>query len=266
MSRHLSPATAKVYLASIAAAHRRHGFSNPLRHNPTLTLALRGLKRSKATLCARHQRAALTPPVLRSLLLQLSHTREYCHHDRRMLRAAFLLAFFGFLRVSEFAVTHGSSFDPRMHATMADITWHKEHHLTFHLRRSKTDQLARGHDIVIGPAHNGLCPIQAMRWYFKSCPHSPVRSPLFHLSSGRPLTRRFFLRCMRDLLRAAGFDALAFNTHSLRIGAATTAAQAGIPTHLIQRLGRWRSKAYRSYVRGHPTQLRRLTMTLAHTT
>ena len=41
----------------------------------------------------------------------------------------------------------------------------------------------------------------------------------------------------------------ATSTHSLQIGAATTAAAAGIPTHTIKQLGRWRSSAYRSYIR-----------------
>ena len=40
-----------------------------------------------------------------------------------------------------------------------------------------------------------------------------------------------------------------FGSHSFRIGAATTAAAAGVPDHLTQVLGRWTSNAYMPYIR-----------------
>ena len=40
-----------------------------------------------------------------------------------------------------------------------------------------------------------------------------------------------------------------FSSHSFRIGAATVAGRNGIPDHLIQELGRWKSNAFQSYLR-----------------
>ena len=49
--------------------------------------------------------------------------------------------------------------------------------------------------------------------------------------------------------RTAGIDDAGFSGHSLRIGAATAAAAAGIPDHTIKMLGRWQSEAYHLYIR-----------------
>ena len=39
------------------------------------------------------------------------------------------------------------------------------------------------------------------------------------------------------------------NTHTFRIGGASAAASAGVPDSVIQILGRWKSDAYRRYIR-----------------
>ena len=57
------------------------------------------------------------------------------------------------------------------------------------------------------------------------------------------------------MLRDHGLDYSNYHGHSFRIGAATSAAAAGIPDHAIKMLGRWDSSAYLLYVRTPPAQL-----------
>lgn len=45
-----------------------------------------------------------------------------------------------------------------------------------------------------------------------------------------------------------GFDDTHFSMHSLRIGGASTLAAAGKPSHYIQKMGRWKSLAFLSYI------------------
>ena len=43
-----------------------------------------------------------------------------------------------------------------------------------------------------------------------------------------------------------------FSSHSFRNGAATSAARAGIPDHLIHVFGHWKSNAYKQHIQTPP--------------
>ena len=57
-----------------------------------------------------------------------------------------------------------------------------------------------------------------------------------------------FVDSVRSALTKANFPADIFTGHSFCIGAATTAASAGICDSSIQSLGHWKSNAYLLYV------------------
>ena len=80
--------------------------------------------------------------------------------------------------------------------------------------------------------------------------------PLFTFKDGSPLTRHSCLKHLRRFLHKAGYLPQDFNTHSFRIGAATSAAHSGLPVHQIKLLGRWKRKAYCRYIRSrHPAKV-----------
>ena len=110
------------------------------------------------------------------------------------------------------------------------------------IKQSKTDPFV---EIFLGRSGAEVCPVQALIQYIGVCPPTP--GPLFILSTGAPLTRAHLVSCLQSVLRQSGLDDSAYNGHSFRIGAATTAAQQGLEDSLIQTLGRWRSDAYKLY-------------------
>ena len=67
---------------------------------------------------------------------------------------------------------------------------------------------------------------------------------------------------LAGILEQSGLSHKNYNIHSFRIGAATTARQAGIPDAQIQMLGRWQSNAYKQYIKTPREELARLSKQL----
>ena len=94
------------------------------------------------------------------------------------------------------------------------------------LKCSKTDPFRAGVAIFVGRTDNLLCPVAAVFAYLAIHPQQP--GPLFMFKDGSYLTRERLVARLRTGLRQAGLGADRYSGHSFRIGAVTTAAQAGI--------------------------------------
>ena len=73
--------------------------------------------------------------------------------------------------------------------------------------------------------------------------------PFFLMPGDVPLSRDTLVKKAREALGLSGVEMDSYFGHSFRIGAATTAAMAGVEDSLIRALGRWRSAAYLTYIR-----------------
>ena len=76
------------------------------------------------------------------------------------------------------------------------------------------------------------------------------------------MTKQLLTSETRSLLQKSGFNAAHYVGHSYRIGAATTAAAAKLPSWLIKTLGRWTSDCYERYIKIPPVTLYGVSATL----
>ena len=105
------------------------------------------------------------------------------------------------------------------------------------IRYSKTDQCGQGCTIAIpaGQAPNSsVCPFSVTQTYLTMHPQSP------HFD-GSPVRRFQFTAVLKRALQFMGLQDAHYTSHSFQIGAATSAAKAGIPQANIQRMGHWQS-------------------------
>ena len=211
--------------------------------NPSIRLLLNGFRKLRPQ--GNDKRLPFTPSLLHGLINRL---RQGCFGDYvdSMLEVALLTAFYGFLRVGEYT-TRTQAFDPSRDLTVADITLH-EQHFTLHLKHSKSDRNNIGVDIVISSTNTTFCPLSCMRAYLARRPAASGDEPLFLTAEGRPMTGPWFAAKLRLLCLECGLPPGRYTAHSLRIGAATTAASVA-PVSTLKALGRWSSGAYSRYLR-----------------
>lgn len=236
-------ATISTYISGIAFGMQTLGWPD-VTHCFIIRRLVDGCRRKHAR---RDTRCPITLPILKRIINSLAHvcTTSY---ESALFQAAFLVAFFGFLRVGELTVNsrHGPISLSEGDVHIRGLGRHEKMHVT--IQRSKTDQAGRGCCIVIPPndmAH--LCPIHAVSAYLAL--RSPLGIAFFRHFDSHPLTRHEFNAMLKRAITFLGLPVAFFSSHSFRIGAATSAAMAGVPDVCIQNMGRWASNTHRRYIR-----------------
>lgn len=202
--------------------------------------AIKGLKRGGVR---SDSRRPLSVDTLRGLVRILGGIC-FSAYEIALFRAAFVLAFFGAFRVGE--LVSSSKLAPgglqrtevEFGAGRVDI-W---------LRRSKTDQHGKGRRVMLYAIDiEAICPVVAVQLFLAMRPN--IGGPLLIHADGSPLTRFQFVRLFRLGLEKVGLAPMEYGSHSFRIGAATEAARLGLGDTAVQRIGRWESRRFRSYIR-----------------
>ena len=237
------PATAKTYVRAIGFHCKLYSEIDPT-NRFIVSKLLEGMKR------LRHKSDTRLPITL-SMLNQILHklgtvcTNKF---ETKLFSAAFTLAFFGFLRVGEITLSKGST--PDRVLSRNDVIL-QQHALNIHIRQSKNDQYGKGVHITIQKVGGLACPVRNMAGFLDIRP--AIQGPLFCHYGGTPLTRYQFSAILNKVLTIVGFDTRLYKTHSFRIGAVSRAYEMGHSDADIQAAGRWRSDAFKTYIRSPTT-------------
>ena len=163
----LAHATIKLYLSAVHNLHVTTGLHREFtaQLTPKLELAMKGIKKEKA-LNSPCTRLPITIDIMSKLKSTLGESSE--NYDNIMLWAACALAFFGFLRCSEFTVPSQEEYCQTSHLSLEDIVIDSRTSPTMiqvTIKQSKTDPFRVGCKLCLGKTGRDICPITAILPY-----------------------------------------------------------------------------------------------------
>ena len=165
---------------------------------------------------------------------------------RRRFLVMQLLLFFGVKRFSDIAGLK-----------VKDISFRKDGSVEVFMRKSKTDQMARGASFFLsGRRKGGVCLPEILKWYIKGfdLKSEDVVFPRFRNGGegvvpikGISVSYKAAAEQLKAEVKRLGFGNISL--HSGRIGAATAGARAGMAREQLKACGGWRFDAVDGYIR-----------------
>lgn len=113
---------------------------------------------------------------------------------------------------------------------------------------SKTDQFANGRFIPIEYTNSHYCPARLLKKYLIIRPKTSDDKPLFISRQGNQLSVGAIGAIVKRMAKNANIHGR-YTAHSIRIGGATAAMEAGLSLAQIRAIGGWDSKAVMLYLR-----------------
>lgn len=223
--------TIKSHLSAI----RQYCMQNDIQarlHTPRISLILKGIQNSSNR--PREIKNVVTLSHLKRLV-KTSKVVLGSGFEQRQFAAMVTLAFYAFLRPSELCVTSSG------HAlSWRDVRFERRNH-SLKIKFS-TYKHSRGAVVVKVDAMGGqCCPVRCLRSYKRCC---GVKNDKILFDIGL----RTFKAHLNSILVAAGIKTR-ITPHCFRHGGATWASNDGWSDARIKAHGRWRSEAYKLYVR-----------------
>ena len=236
------------YLYGIRTLHFLAKVQPPNLKDPEVRLTLRGISKILAKPVKRAQ--PLTPDIMMDMFAYLDMSK----HRDLVFWAIILTGFFGMLRKSNLIPDKVESFDPVRQLTRQHISFEGDI-AVIHVTWAKNIQcMERQMTIpVFKIPGSPLCPVSVLKALLnkKGKPHYP----LFGRKNRVVFTYCQFQTRMRQLLKEAGYNQMAFSSHSMHRGSVCFAHRVGVPEGLIKIHGGWLSDAYHDYL-DYPLEVR----------
>ena len=171
-------------------------------------------------------------------------------YNRLLFSTAFQFAYFGMLRVGEYACSQHA-----VKAVDVHIADNYKNKVKLILHTSKTHgREARPQKILIqnkeSDKFKNLNPVAAAKQYGVVRGGYDDNNEQYFINSDKtPLTPNEVRATLRVILSNLSLDPLRYDTHSFRVGRATDLMKWGTDLEEIKRCGRWRSNAVYKYLR-----------------
>ena len=187
-------------------------------------------------------RLPITILILERLVKSLDAMGTHFYH-KMLLKAMFLTAFHGLFRISEITSSNTNS----AKINMANIN-REDNVYTITITDFKHNLKKTPHMIHLRASDDtNVCPVTAIQQYLKV--RGSDQGPLFVLPNNFPVTRNFFALKLKACLSFCNLDTRKYKSHSFRIGGSSYLAELGYSDAQIRIMGRWKSDAFKGYIR-----------------
>ncbi|XP_061196930.1 uncharacterized protein LOC133205188 isoform X2 [Saccostrea echinata] len=233
--------TAKTYLAGLSFTIKLGNFPDPCQFFIVKKM-LHGFKQLKHR---KDSRSPITFPLLVKIIDSLQHVcRNY--YEKLLFSSAYGLAFFALLRVGEITSTKANPPSSPLSIQNVSIS---QSSILITLGKTKTDQHGKGTTMQINSTKQNQVLFHNIQAYMTHRPSQTQTSQFLCHMDGSPMTYYQFNQVLKKVLSFLKLDTSTFKSHSFRIGAATSLYMQGTPEQEIKTMGRWKSNAFKSYVR-----------------
>ena len=180
--------------------------------------------------------------------------------------AIFLVAYFGFLRISNIAPHSLKEYDATRHLTPSDVNFSKNF-MSLSLKWSKTNQFRDKIQTITLPRlrHSILCPVKALKAAMKIYNPGPSE-PLFQIySAGRwtVLIDSRIRKVLANLNEKLGYPKNKFTFHTFRRSGATLAYRSNASLQSIKAHGSWSLDCVWTYIQESQDSGREIASTFA---
>ena len=238
-----APSTVSTYISAIGYCHRLAGFDDPTKTFYILEI-LKGYRKIGQKLDCR---LPITLPILERVM-EAGDIIGISNYQSIMFKSMCSLAFFAFLSIGEITISH-ENHNNVLHMNQVfkqcDVNGNTQS-LRIEFWNFKHNYNNHPFSIVL-KRQKKACPVQSLLDYIAL--RGIHDGPLFINERGNVIHRVQFSEMLMSALKFCKLDPNRYKGHSFRIGAATFAAEQGLSETKIKCLGRWKSDAFKKYIR-----------------
>ena len=246
-------------ISALKASFIIYQLNHSVFENPQIAYFIKALKINRPLKVV--QRNVMTLSQLRALVTLCDTI-----HCGQVFKAAFLLAFFAFLRISNIAPHAAGAFDPSRNLTPSDIKVTRKF-MNVAIKWSKTLQTRDKIHVVTVPKLSCplLCPVTALQKAIAMY-HPAPQDPLFQIKTSRGwvvLTDSRIRKVLSKLNVKMGLSPSHFTFHTFRRSGAFFAYNSHMPLGSIKQHGSWTSDCVWAYIQANKNSSRDIAASFA---